>query len=319
MKLVIQIPCYNEAETLPTTMRELPRELPGIDCIEYLVIDDGSSDGTSEVARECGAHQVVRLLGHEGLARAFSVGLRASLARGADIVVNTDGDNQYCAADIGKLVNPILGQEADIVVGARPIEGIQHFSPVKKLLQRLGSWGMRKLSGTSVPDATSGFRAFTRDAAFRLNVFSGYTYTLETLIQAGLCNIRVASVPIRINGPLRESRLIKSIPGYIRRSAVTMARVFVLYKPLRFFFVIGSLLFLAGFLVGLRFLYFYFTAGGQGHIQSLVLGAALLLMGFQLGIMGIVADLIATNRRLLEDVQYRLRRHEQSSPPVEGK
>lgn len=265
------------------------------------------------MARKCGVHHVVRLHGHKGLAQAFSIGLNESLRRGADIMVNTDGDNQYCAADIELLIAPILCKEADIVVGARPIKGIRHFSLIKKALQLTGSWVMRKVSGVSIPDATSGFRALSREAALRLNVFSPYTYTLETLIQAGRCNMRVASVPIRVNGPLRRSRLIKSIPHYLKQSILTMVRIFILYKPLRFFVLLGGLFLLAGFLIGIRFLYFYVTEGGQGHIQSLILAAVLLLMGFQLAILGLVADLIATNRRLLEDLQYRLRRQQTHS------
>jgi glycosyltransferase involved in cell wall biosynthesis len=308
MKLVIQIPCHNEELTLPATVEDLPTQLDGISEIECLVVDDGSADQTVEVARALGVQHVHRLPHQRGLARAFSSGLTASLERGADIIVNTDGDNQYSGADIDKLIEPILRGEADMVIGERPISEIAHFSPVKKILQKLGSWVVRLVSGTEVPDATSGFRAFSRQTAMRLNVFSAYTYTLETLIQAGHSDIAVVSVPIRTNKKLRESRLISSIPSYIRRSVMTMIRMFLLYKPLRFFASLGSILFLGGFLVGARFIYYYVVGEGAGHIQSLILAAVLLLMGFQLIILGLVADLIAFNRRILEDLQYRDRR-----------
>ncbi len=310
MKLIIQIPCRNEAASLPKTLADLPRSLPGIDRIEVLVVDDGSTDGTSEVARRFGVHHVVRLPAHRGLAEAFRTGLGESLRRGADLIVNTDGDNQYRADDIALLVEPVLRGEADMVVGARPIGEIRHFSWLKKLLQRLGSWVVRQVSKTDVADATSGFRAFSREAALRLNVFSSYTYTLETLIQAGLTNMRVVSVPIRTNTPLRESRLIRSIPSYIRRSLLTMLRIFVVYKPLRFFVWAGAVVFGAGFLIGLRFVYYWAIGEGGGKTQSLILAAVLLLMGFQLGIAGLLSDLIATNRRILEEIQVQERLRE---------
>ncbi len=307
MKLVIQIPCYNEASTLQATVRSLPEDIAEVDCIEYLVIDDGSSDGTAKAARSLGVHHVVRHPRNRGLARAFETGLRSSVQMGADIIVNTDADNQYCGADIPKLIEPILRGEADMVVGERPIRDIAHFSFFKKLLQRLGSWAVRLLSATAVPDATSGFRAYSREAALRLNIFSHYTYTLETLIQAGHSNIQVASVPIRVNAPLRESRLIKNIPSYIKKSVSTMFRIFLLYRPLRLFASLGSIVFGAGFLLGARFVYYFLIGQGDGHIQSLILAATLLLMGFQLGILGLVADLTASNRRILEDLQYEQR------------
>jgi len=304
LKLIIQIPCHNEAETLPATIADLPKTIPGIDCIEYLVVDDGSTDSTSSVARELAVEHIIRLPTRQGLAQAFSTGLAACLKQGADIIVNTDGDNQYYGQDIERLIEPILAGRAEIVIGARPIDEIPHFSYTKKLLQRLGSWVVRKVSDTSVADVTSGFRAYSRQAALRLNVFSSYTYTLETIIQAGRSNMTVESIPVRVNPPLRESRLIRSIPGYIHRSLMTILRIFVLYKPLRFFVYLGSSLFGGGFIIGLRFLYFYFEGQGEGKIQSLILGAVLLLMGVQLILMGMVADLIATNRRILEDIQY---------------
>jgi len=310
MKLIIQIPCHNEAETLAETVSELPKTLIGIDEIELLVVDDGSTDATVAVARESGVHHIVVLPTHRGLARAFGAGLTASLGHDADVIVNTDADNQYCASGIPSLVAPILNGDADMVVGARPIEQIRHFSSLKKLLQKLGSWAVRRVSNTDVPDATSGFRAFSREAAQRLNVFSTYTYTLETIIQAGRSDMTVASVPVQTNAPRRESRLIKSMPGYIWRSLVTMLRVFILYKPLRFFVSVGSILFGAGLLLGFRFTYFYLMGQGDGKVQSLILSAVLLLMGFQLGVVGLLSDLIATNRRILEELQARQRRME---------
>jgi glycosyltransferase involved in cell wall biosynthesis len=310
MKLIIQIPCHNEADTLAETVGELPKNLDGIDEIEILVVDDGSTDSTVEVARDLGVDHIVTLPAHRGLARAFGAGLASSLGHDADVIVNTDADNQYCASGIPALIAPILRGEADMVVGARPIEQVRHFSTLKKILQRLGSWAVRLVSSTEVPDATSGFRAFSRAAAQRLNVFSTYTYTLETIIQAGRSDMTVTSVPIGTNPPRRESRLIKSTPSYIWRSLVTMVRVFILYKPLRFFVSVGSLLFGAGLILGLRFTYFYLIGQGGGKVQSLILAAVLLLMGFQLGVVGLLSDLIATNRRILEELQARQRRIE---------
>jgi len=308
MKLIIQIPCYNEAETLGVALAELPRQVEGFDQVEWLVVDDGSSDGTAEVAKKLGVDHIVRHTGNKGLARAFMTGLDNCLRLGADVILNTDADNQYNAADIPKLVRPILEQRAELVVGARPIAAIEHFSPIKKLLQKLGSWVVRTVSNTDIPDAPSGFRAFSRAAAQRLIVFNDYTYTLETIIQAGQKNMAITSVPVRVNGDLRPSRLVKSIPSYIKRSVATIVRIFVIYRPFRFFATIGSVVFLAGFLIGARFLYFYFSGTGSGHIQSLILAAALLGMGFQTILVAFVADILAANRKLIEDVRFKLAR-----------
>lgn len=317
MKLIIQIPCFNEEETLPITLADLPRELPGVTSIEWLVIDDGSTDRTAEVARARGVDHIVRMTHNSGLAKVFMAGMDACLRLGADIIVNTDADNQYCAADIPKLLAPILAGTADYVVGARPIQDIQHFSPVKKSLQALGSWVVRQASGTDIPDAPSGFRAITCDAAMRLNVFSEYTYTLETIIQAGQKGMAITSVPVRVNEDLRPSRLVKSIWSYVKRSIFTILRVLMTYEPMAFFMVPGLALGGLGALVGLRFLYFYATGQGGGHVQSLILTAILLLIGFQMAMFGLVADLLSANRKLLEDVQWRTRRLETELDRVE--
>ena len=305
MKLIIQIPCFNEAATLAVALGVLPREVSGFDEVEWLIVDDGSADDTVRVARENGVDHVVRHTRNQGLARAFMSGLDACLCLGADVIVNTDADNQYHAEDIPALVMPILERRADIVIGARPIESIEHFSPEKKLLQKLGSWVVRMASNTDIPDAPSGFRAMSRAAAQRLMVFNDYTYTLETIIQAGQKNMAITSVPIRVNADLRPSRLVKSIPSYIKRSIFTIVRIFAVYRPFRFFGTLGAALFGAGLLIGIRFLYFYVTGRGGGHIQSLILCGALLGMGFQTLLVAFLADLLAANRKLLEDVRYR--------------
>lgn len=307
MKLVIQIPCYNEEETLALTLSELPKQIQGIDEIEILIIDDGSKDKTVDIAKENGIKQFVILPNNVGLAKAFSAGLAKAVELGADIIVNTDADNQYNAADIEKLVQPILENNSDIVIGTRPIAAIKHFSPIKKMLQKLGSCVMRLLSSTDVQDATSGFRAFSRNAALQMNVFDNYTYTLETIIQAKAKKLRISSVPISVNNQLRESRLIKNVFDYIIRSIFTMIRMFIVYRPFRFFAIIGLLFLLPGVLLGARFLYYYFNSSGAGHIQSLILSAILILTGVQMGIIAIFADLQSVNRKLLEDIQMRLK------------
>jgi glycosyltransferase involved in cell wall biosynthesis len=313
-KLIIQIPCYNEEATLGMTLAELPRQIPGIDQVEWLIVNDGSSDRTVEVALASGVDHVVSFARNQGLAHAFMAGLEASLKAGADIIVNTDADNQYCAADIPRLVEPILRGEADIVVGARPIRQIKHFSPTKKLLQGFGSWVVRLASKTNVVDAPSGFRAISREAALRLNVFNEYTYTLETIIQAGRQGMAIKSVPIRTNGYLRPSRLVKSIPSYVKRSLLTILRISMTYKPLRFFAVLGSIPFSMGFLLGIRWLILFFLENGtRSRAPSLILAAILILIGFQLWMFGLVADLMAVNRKVLEDIQLRLRRAELNS------
>jgi glycosyltransferase involved in cell wall biosynthesis len=309
-KLIIQIPCYNEASTLAITLAELPRSVPGFDRVEWLIVDDGSEDGTVRVALENGVDHIVRHTRNQGLARAFMSGITACLRLGADVIVNTDADNQYCAADIPKLTAPVVAGEADMVIGARPIEQIKHFSPIKKLLQKLGSWIVRATSKTNVADAPSGFRAISRAAAQRFVLFNDYTYTLETIIQAGQRYMLVRSVPIRTNADLRPSRLIKSIPSYITRSIFTIVRIFVIYRPVRFFGTIALLLFGTGFLIGLRFLYYYAAGNGSGHIQSLILASVLLTMGFQTFLVAFIADLLAANRKLLEDVRLMQKMHE---------
>lgn len=310
MKLIIQIPCYNEAETLAITLGDLPRTVPGFDTVEWLIINDGSTDNTVEVATDNDVDHIVTFSKNQGLARVFMAGLDACLKLGADVIVNTDADNQYNAQDIPLLVQPILEKKAELVVGARPISGIKHFPFIKKQLQKLGSWVVRLASNTDIPDAPSGFRALSRDAAMRLNVFNDYTYTLETIIQAGQKNMAIVSVPVRVNEDLRPSRLVKSIPSYLNKSIITIIRIFVVYKPFRFFLSLGLLLFMSGFLIGLRFLYYYFIDGAAGHVQSLILASILLSIGFQTISVAFLADLQAVNRRLMEDVQYRLRKNE---------
>ncbi len=308
MKLIIQIPCLNEAETLEIALNDLPKHIDGIDEIEYLIINDGSTDNTVEVAKNWGVNYVVSFTRNKGLAKGFMAGIDACLRNGADIIVNTDADNQYCGEDIEKLVRPILNGESDIVIGERPIDDTEHFSPLKKKLQHFGSYVVRKASKTDIPDAPSGFRAFSREAALHLNVMNNYTYTLETIVQAGRTSMAIDSVPIRTNGELRKSRLFHSMFGYVKRSMLTIIRAFLMYRPLTFFSILGMIPFIAGLILGVRFLVYLFTGSGNGHIQSLVLASTLLLLGFMTFILGLQADIIANNRKLLEDIQYRVRR-----------
>jgi len=310
LKLIIQIPCYNEEKTLPITLKEIPRAFRGVNRVELLVIDDGSTDRTVEAAKKHGVHHIVKLTNHKGLAEAFSAGLDAALRLGADIIVNTDADNQYRAADIQKLIDPIVSGEADMVVGVRDIESIPHFSFVKKRLQRLGSWMVRQLSGTQIPDVTSGFRAMSRTAALRLNIVSRFTYTLETIIQAGKKNIALTHVPIRTNAQTRPSRLFSNLSSYLKRSTTTLIRIYTLYEPLKIFLYIGSFIFGLGVLISLRFLYLFFAHHGTGHIQSLILAAVLMIVGFQVIMIGLLSDIIAANRSLIEDVLHRIKRME---------
>ena len=308
MKVVIQIPCLNESQTLPVVLSELPRSLPGVDRVEWLVVDDGSSDDTAAVARTNGADHIVRQPHNLGLARAYMAGLEASLRAGADIIVNTDADRQYAAEDIPRLIEPIQQGKADMVIGVRPIATTRHFSPLKRWLQRLGSLATSFASGVRVEDAASGFRAISRELALRLHVYNNYTYTVETIVQAGRQGMRVISVPVRTNPDIRPSRLVRGLGSYSTRQLLTMLRVFVTYKPFRFFALCGALLFTPGFLIGLRFLYFYLQDSGQGHVQSLILAALLLGAGFLLFVTGLLADLLAVNRLLLEGLDARARR-----------
>jgi glycosyltransferase involved in cell wall biosynthesis len=310
VKLIIQIPCYNEAQTLPGTLAVLPRHIDGIDTIETLIIDDGSQDDTIGVAERCGANHVLRLHPHRGLAAGFSLGLEASLRQGADIIVNTDADNQYNADDIQHLVAPIIQGKADIVVGDRQVATLESFSPTKRRLQTIGSWVVSQASGIHTPDATSGFRALSREAAMRTLVLSGYSYTLETLIQAGNRSMAVSYVPIRTNPQTRPSRLIRNIPQYIASSTGTIIRAYTLYRPLRVFTTVGVLTALVGMMLALRFLYFYIIGQGNGHVQSVILAAVLLIVGFQIFLIGLVADLIGSNRKILEELLFRVRRME---------
>lgn len=309
-KLVIQIPCFNEAKNLPATLRELPGSLAGIDSIETLIIDDGSTDGTATVARDLGVDKVVRVPINRGLANAFAVGLEESLKMGADIIVNTDADNQYPGAQIADLIEPILDGRASMVVGDRQIDKLSHFSRTKKILQKLGSWVVRWASDTTVPDATSGFRAIDRDAAIQLNVFSNYTYTLETLIQAGKKGIPVTSVPIDANPTTRQSRLIRSYFQYIVRSAVTILRIFLMYEALRVFLTLSVLPVLLGGILLARYAYFFVIGDRSGHVQSLIAATILLVLGFITILVGLLGDLIARNRRLSEEIRYLLKSKE---------
>lgn len=315
VKLIIQIPCYNEETTLPLTLADLPRALPGVDEIEYLVVDDGSSDRTVAVAQQLGVHHVVPLKHNRGLAAAFQAGLEASLAAGADVIVNTDADNQYYGGDVAALVGPILAGQADIVVGDRGVAELAQFTPFKRALQRLGSWVVERAAGIPIPDATSGFRAFSREAALRLTVLSEYTYTLETLIQAGARGMAVMFVPIRTNPQTRKSRLIRSMPSFLALQAVTIVRFYTMYRPLRVFMTAGGVLIALALVLGVRFLFYYTAGRGAGHVQSLILAAILAIVGFQVALIGLIADLVSLNRKMLEETLYRARRAGSGTEP----
>lgn len=310
MKLIIQIPCYNEAETLEVALNDLPKRLEGIDEIEYLIINDGSRDSTVEVARNWGVHHIVDFKQNRGLAKGFMAGLDGCLAHGADIIVNTDADNQYCAGDIAKLIRPILEGKADIVIGERPIDETEHFSFIKKKLQHFGSWVVRRASNTDIPDAPSGFRAFSREAAMRLNVVNDYTYTLETIVQAGRERIAITSVPVRTNAELRPSRLFHSIWGYVKKSMLTILRAYMMYKPLKCFTYLAVPPTVFGLAIGIRFLIYYVRGQGSGMVQSLILACTLVIIGFLTLVMGLLADVLAANRKILQDAQYHVKRME---------
>ena len=318
MKLIIQVPCYNEAETLEVALNDLPKHIDGIDEIEYLIINDGSKDNTVEVAKKWGVNYVVNFRRNKGLAKGFMAGLDACLRNGADIIVNTDADNQYNGDDIEKLVRPILEGKTDIVIGERPIDQTEHFSPLKKKLQHFGSWVVRKASKSDIPDAPSGFRAYSRDAAMRLNVVNEYTYTLETIVQAGRTKIAQTSVPIRTNGELRPSRLFSSMFGYVKKSMLTILRAFMMYKPLQFFSTIGGVGFIAGLAVGIRFIVYMCMGQGNGHVQSLILAGLLITLGVLIFVIGLQADLIAANRKILEDIQYHVRKIDYDGVNAQG-
>ena len=308
MKLIIQIPCYNEAETLEIALNALPKHIDGVDVIEYLIINDGSKDNTVEVARNWGVNYIVNFRNNKGLARGFMAGLDACLRNVADIIVNTDADNQYCGDDIEKLIQPILRGEAGMVVGERPIDQTEHFSPLKKKLQHLGSWVVRKASKTDIPDAPSGFRAYSRHTAMRMNVINEYTYTLETIVQAGRQKMAVTSVPIRTNGELRPSRLFNSMFGYVKKSVLTIGRALMMYKPLYCFAWLAGIFGVAGVAIGIRFLVYFFNGAGAGHIQSLILAAMFIIIAAMCGVIGLLGDVISANRKLLEEIQFELRR-----------
>jgi glycosyltransferase involved in cell wall biosynthesis len=319
MKLVIQIPCYNEAQTLPKTVCDLPHQLPGIDVIEILIVDDGSNDATIAAARDAGVNHIVKFSRHKGLASAFRAGLDASLRVGADIIVNTDADNQYDSRDIALLIQPILDGQAEIVVGDRGVATLEHFSPFKRRLQIFGSRVISKAAGVDIPDATSGFRALTREAALQTMVLSDYSYTLETLIQAGAHKMSIQYVPVRTNSQSRPSRLMRGISDYILNSGVTIVRSYTMYQPLRVFSLLGLSTISVGILFGLRYLFFFIQGRGNGHIQSVIVGAVLIIIGFQISLIGLLADLVSFNRKILEEVLYRLRKKEIPDPEMDGK
>jgi glycosyltransferase involved in cell wall biosynthesis len=307
MKLIIQIPCYNEAETLEIALNDLPKHIDGIDEIEYLIINDGSKDNTVEVAKNWGVHYVVNFKKNKGLAKGFMAGIDACLLNGADIIVNTDADNQYCGDDIETIVRPILEGKADIVIGERPIDKTEHFSWLKKKLQHFGSWVVRRASGTDIPDAPSGFRAYSREAALQLNVINEYTYTLEQIVQAGRTSIPIMSVPIRTNAELRPSRLFHSMFGYVKKSMVTIIRAYLMYRPMRFFISLGIIPFVIGFALGVRYIVFIFMGRGNGNIQSLILCSLLIMIAVMIWVLGMMADVISANRKISQDIQKRTR------------
>ncbi len=307
MKLIIQIPCYNEAETLKIALDALPKQIDGVDTIEYLIINDGSQDNTVEVAKEWGVQHIVNFKQNRGLAKGFMAGLDMCLRNGADIIVNTDADNQYCGDDIEKLIAPILEGKADIVIGERPIDQTAHFSWLKKKLQHFGSWVVRKASNTDIPDAPSGFRAYSREAAMQMNVVNEYTYTLEQIVQAGRTKIAITSVPIRTNDELRPSRLFSSMFGYVKKSMLTIIRAYLMYKPMRFFIGLGFIPFLIGLAIGIRFIVLLCMGGGQGNVQSLILCSMLILIGVMIWVVGLLADVMAANRKILQEIQQKVR------------
>lgn len=319
MKLIIQIPCYNEAETLEIALNELPKQIDGVDEIEYLIINDGSDDDTEKVALDWGVHYIVHFKRNLGLAKGFLAGIDLALRHGADIIVNTDADNQYCGSDIEKLIQPILDREADIVIGERPIEDNAEFSYIKKKLQRFGSFVVRLASKTDIPDAPSGFRAYSRKAAMRVNVHNEYTYTLETIVQAGRNKMAITSVPVKTNPELRKSRLMHSIFDYVKKSMLTILRAVLMYRPLRVFTLLGSISMAGGIAIGIRFLIFYFQGNGGGHTQSLILAAMLIIIGSQTFVTGLQADIISANRKLLEDIQFRVKKLELGLLDPDGK
>lgn len=307
MKLIIQIPCYNEAETLKIALDALPKQIDGVDIIEYLIINDGSQDNTVEVAKEWGVQHIVNFKQNRGLAKGFMAGLDMCLRNGADIIVNTDADNQYCGDDIEKLIAPILEGKADIVIGERPIDQTAHFSWLKKKLQHFGSWVVRKASNTDIPDAPSGFRAYSREAAMQMNVVNEYTYTLEQIVQAGRTKIAITSVPIRTNDELRPSRLFSSMFGYVKKSMLTIIRAYLMYKPMRFFIGLGFIPFLIGLAIGIRFIVLLCMGGGQGNVQSLILCSMLIMIGVMIWVVGLLADVMAANRKILQEIQQKVR------------
>jgi glycosyltransferase involved in cell wall biosynthesis len=310
MKLIIQIPCFNEAEQLPQTLADLPRHVEGFDAVEWLIIDDGSTDDTVEVARAHGSDHLVRLTNHKGLATGFQAGIDTALKLGADVIVNTDADNQYYGGDIERLVRPIVEGRADMVIGDREVTTIEHFSPLKKALQRVGSWVVRRASATSVPDTTSGFRAYNREAALQIMVVSTFTYTLETIIQAGKLLVAVDHVPIRTNPTTRESRLFPSMGAYVRRNALSIFRIYAQYEPLRVFWSLALVIGLASLGVWIRFTVAYAEGNGKGHVQSLILGAVLFIAAVVLWALGVIGDLLAAQRAISHKTFERVRRIE---------